>query len=98
MPMSPAAQALRTMLDLDTSGEVAARLRWALTREEEFDYDEPYAHAVALLCSGMEIEEFNDLMPRVDLCPWHAQDLAICDDDDETECATLRTDRALHLT
>ena len=40
--------------------------------------------------SFITADAFRDLLPRLDLCPMHECDDAICADDDNAECAHLR--------
>lgn len=92
---TPAAVAINALLDADTEGEVAETLYAMLTFEELPDDREwRYVDALSLLIGRVTNDEMNALHLSVDICPVHACDIAICADDDVTECAALRASPA----
>jgi hypothetical protein len=53
----------------------------------------PYDHIspeLRELIESLSMLEFRDLLISIDLCPLHAIDYQICDDDNDPECAHLR--------
>lgn len=58
----------------------------------------PIAHAIQSIIIDLDRDELTAMRLDYSLCPLHACDYAICFDDDDAECAPIRTIHPTHDT